>query len=90
MKLRKELAKTCRATFLGKFDLYGVWQWTKTWGEDGECNNYDLDIDLLGNAYLTGGFTGIIDFDPGPESDVHTNNYNSMDAYLIKFPPGGG
>ncbi len=75
--------------FLSKFDLDGIWQWTRTWGEAGTCEGWDIAVDPDNNAYITGGFMGTIDFDPGPEKDEHTNNYNSMDAYISKFPPGG-
>lgn len=31
-----------------------------------------------------------VDFDPGPGTDYHESPiYNSIGAYLIKFPPSG-
>ncbi len=80
---------TSFGAFLSRFDAFGSWQWTKSWGEIATCDSWDIAVDPDNNAFISGGFQGIVDFDPGPEKAEYTSNYNSMDAYLSKFPPGG-
>jgi len=44
----------------------------------------DLGIDNLGNVYITGGYQGSVDFNPGPLTDIKTNN-GLTDVFLSKF-----
>ena len=41
-------------------------------------------IDAAGNLYISGVFSGTVDFDPGPGVDTRISNGN-FDAYLCKF-----
>ena len=49
---------------------------------------YAVAIDGSSNAYVTGHYNYIVDFDPGPGVDEHTY-YGHDDIFLIKFPPDG-
>ena len=51
--------------FLQKMDLNGNFLWAKTFGGTGDDAAITLNVDNWGNVYTTGGFSGIVDFDPG-------------------------
>jgi hypothetical protein len=74
--------------FVSKFDASGDFQWALTWGGSdhdyaGNIAAYDPD-----NIYITGGFRGTVDLDPGPGVDDHTSN-GEYDASLSKFDSSG-
>jgi hypothetical protein len=74
--------------FLSKFDSAGSFIWAKTWGGDGQDSARGVAVDGSGNAYVTGDFEEIVDFDPGPGVDNHTSNGND-DVFLSKFDSSG-
>lgn len=49
---------------------------------------YDTEIDAAGNIYVLGSFRDSVDFDPGPQVDLHVGN-SSGNTYLSKFDPNG-
>jgi hypothetical protein len=74
--------------FLSKFDSSGNFLWARTWGGGDHTNARSVAIDASGNAYVTGSFYGIVDFDPGNGVDNHESS--GLDgAFLSKFDPGG-
>jgi hypothetical protein len=74
--------------FLSKFDPAGNFLWAKTWGGlEAEVGN-DVAVDSSGNVYVTGYFTGTVDFDPGVGVDNHTSAGN-WDMFMSKFDSGG-
>jgi hypothetical protein len=74
--------------FLSKFDSNGEFQRARTWGGDDNDDGYGVAIDGSGNAYITGYFSDIVDFDPGPGADEHTAS-GDEDIYLSKFDSNG-
>jgi hypothetical protein len=48
-----------------------------------------VDTDDTGSVYMTGGFTGDVDFDPGSGTDIHTSNGTYGNFFLVKFDPAG-
>jgi hypothetical protein len=78
----------CEDVFLSKFDPSGEFQWAQTWG--GDLGDYGLGVatDESGNAYITGVFGDIVDFDPGAGVDEHTSN-GWEDVFLSKFGSNG-
>jgi len=62
--------------------------WGRTiWG-DGMLNvNYSV-VDLTGNIYMAGTFTGSADFDPGPDNTTLTSAGDS-DVFISKFNSSG-
>jgi hypothetical protein len=74
--------------FLSKLDPNGNYLWARTWGGSYDDRGYSVTIDATGNAYITGYFYGIVDFDPGPGVDNHTSN-SDRDVFLSKLDPNG-
>ena len=73
---------------LSKFDSTGNFKWTRTLGGIEWDYGHGVAVDGLGNAYVTGCFSGTVDFDPGSGVDNHTSN-GYCDVFLIKFLPNG-
>ena len=51
--------------FLLKLDEIGNFKWVKSW-TGGIYSETALTVDAVGNIYMTGFFTGTVDFNPGP------------------------
>jgi hypothetical protein len=51
----------------------------------------DLQIDLNGNIYITGGFIGTVDFDPAPEQVANLTGVGTtnQDVYFAKYDASG-
>jgi len=79
------------------YDPDGEYQWAEAWGSTSSVGNAvgrGITIDTAGNAYVTGSFIGITDFDPGPVADIHTTSFDSIlgyavNAYLCKYDSTG-
>jgi uncharacterized protein YcfJ len=77
--------------FLYKYDSLGGTIWGKTWGgTSAGTGGYGngVDVDTLGNAYVTGFYGGPVDFDPGPGEDIHTSA-DGRDVFLSKLDSEG-
>ncbi|MCD6216599.1 hypothetical protein J7L05_01925 [bacterium] len=74
--------------FLSKIDQEWNLIWVLTWGGNGVDEVFGMEIDSLGNIYVTGGFTGTVDFDPGDGVEERTS-IGGEDIYLSKFNPAG-
>jgi hypothetical protein len=73
--------------FLSKFDSSGNWQWTKTWGGTGSDYGWSVAIDGSGYLYVTGEFTGSVQFNP--DGGGTQASEGSWDAFLSKFDSNG-
>ena len=71
--------------FLCKFKYDGTYQWAITWYGPGTISDFGFSVetDYLNNILITGSFSGSIDFDPGPEEDIHTTDY--LDTFICKL-----
>jgi hypothetical protein len=47
----------------------------------------DLEVDPAGNVYVIGSFSGSVDFDPGPGTDIRIADWN--DVFLQKYNSSG-
>ena len=74
--------------FLLKLDSDGLFQWVQTWGGTGFDTVYDFAFDASGNIYITGEFSGTVDFDTGAGTSNATST-GSSDAFLSKFNSSG-
>lgn len=75
--------------FLCKFNAYGILIWAVSWGGSSYDEGEAVAADDIGNVYVTGGFKGTIDFDPGPATDYRTATGTSKDAFLSVFDSDG-
>ena len=69
-----------------------AYSWTKNWGHiSGEASTMGLAVDRWGNLYITGQFSGTVNFDPaGANPNATFTSYNStVDAYLLKLDANG-
>jgi hypothetical protein len=74
--------------FLSKIDSNGNFNWARTWGGSNVDMGNSVAIDPFGNAYITGCFSFIVDFDPGAGVDNRTSN-GLEDVFLSKLDPNG-
>ncbi|MCD6217602.1 hypothetical protein J7L05_07055, partial [bacterium] len=77
--------------FLSKFNQTGDFIWADTW--EGFINAAwpePLAVDNVGNLVITGTFRGAVDFNPGPDEDIHDTGDPSYEAvFLTKLLPNG-
>lgn len=78
--------------FLYKYNPDGSLVWTRTWDGDSpkSVDEYAdiIAIDNDGNIFITGAFTGPVDFDPGPGVTEY-DSIGKYDIFLSKFDPDG-
>jgi len=74
--------------FLSKFNSSGTFTWAKTWGGNMDDYGRGVTIDNSGNAYLTGEFQNLVDFDPSGNV-VWESSYGGSDVFLSKFSQSG-
>ena len=78
--------------FLSKFNSLGEYQWVRTWGGWDKVGPEGVDVDELGNIYVTGWYYGdsqkFADFDPGEGQDLRMAA-GYADAFLSKFDANG-
>jgi len=82
------MGKGWQDAFLAKFNHLGRLEWVRTWGSDWNDIAYDLAVDSSDNIYVTGIFTGAVDFDPGDGVDIRWA-IDSEDIFLLKFSSDG-
>jgi len=74
--------------YLSKLDSAGDYVWAVTWGDAEQDIGYDTSVDNSGNVYVSGAFSGTVDFDPGT-GILNQTSKGSNDAYLSKFDSSG-
>ncbi len=75
--------------FVSKFDSDGVFQWAKTWGGIGWEGGHGIAVyDAWDDVYVTGYFSDVVDFDPGPGVDSNTSN-GWHDVFMVKLDSDG-
>jgi hypothetical protein len=63
------------------------WQWTRSWGGEGNDEVSSVVIDDFGSAYVSGMFWGTTDFNPNG-GDIHYFS-GFYDAYITKYDSQG-
>lgn len=74
--------------FLAKLDGNGVAQWIKSWGDTEVQVGLGVAADAQGNALITGGYRGGINFGGGGSCNVGASAGNS-DTFVAKIGPTG-
>jgi hypothetical protein len=74
--------------FVVKLPNDGIPLWFASLGGDSHDECRSVDTDVYGNIYLGGGFTGVVDFDPGP-SEFFLNSGTEPNGFISKLSPQG-
>jgi len=75
-------------TFLCKVSSDGAVVWVRTWDFIDRNMRCYLATDGAGAVYLSGGFGGVQDLNPGPGADEHTSN-GGLDIFLCRLDSDG-
>lgn len=70
--------------YVQKLDRDGNFLWAVSLGGSSSDRGYDITTDYLGNVYVSGNFTGTVDFDPGTGVFQRTAQGN-WDAFVLKL-----
>jgi hypothetical protein len=62
--------------------------WARTWGGTGTDVGNTITVESDGTSYTAGSFYGTVDFDPGPDTDIHKAT-DAHSSYLSKFDSMG-
>lgn len=74
--------------FIQKMDAAGNFLWAKSFGDDDYDYGRSVTTDEQGNVYLTGIFSGTIDFDTGP-GVTKLSSVGDTDIFILKLDARG-
>jgi len=74
--------------FVSKLDAAGNFVWAKRIGGIGGDLSYSIAVDVTGNIYTTGFFSGTADFDPGA-GVFNLNSFGNADIFIVKLNGAG-
>jgi len=78
--------------FLAKYDAAGNCQWALPLGAQGavtEDRAWDVALDSIGNVYITGAFSGTVDFNPMGSANLITAAGSGFSLFLAKYDTNG-
>jgi hypothetical protein len=75
--------------FVAKYDSNGNLIWIKSIGSGGLDAGASIKVDAFGNSYITGGYTGSVDFDPNPFAATTLTTAGFTDVYVLKLDING-
>ena len=75
--------------FIQKLDAAGAFEWANTFGGAEMDKANAIEVDGLGNIYVTGFYEGAVDFDSSSE-DVIIEDAGEQDVFIQKLNPNGG
>lgn len=70
--------------YVQKLDVNGDFLWAVSFGGTSSDRGYDITTDYMGNVFVSGNFTGTVDFDPGAGVFQRTAQGN-WDAFVLKL-----
>ncbi len=76
-------------TFILKLDANGNFLWVKAVGGNLLGLDKSIAVDIDDNVYLTGNYSGTIDFDPSANTFNLSSVDNSTDAFILKLTSAG-
>ena len=71
--------------FVSKLNTNGDFVWAQRIGDMGADSATQISLDTLGHIYLTGNFSGSVDFDPGPSISL----LNAGTDFILKLDTSG-
>ncbi len=77
-----------QGVFIQKLDTDGNLLWAKSIETSYSSVEHALAIDKSNNVYVTGLFSGDVDFDPGPDSTILTSD-NYSNIFILKLDADG-
>ena len=77
-----------RDAFLSSFDPDGNFRWARTWGGIESDSIYHVIASSSGIVYVAGNFYNQVDFNPGPDEDIHTAT-EERDSFLCRYDSSG-
>ncbi|MBK6985187.1 MAG: hypothetical protein IPH32_10725 [Bacteroidetes bacterium] len=76
--------------YIQKLGANGAFAWVKGFLGTGACNIKNIVADGSGSLYITGGFAGTIDFDPGATTFTMASSASTdVDVFICKLTAGG-
>ncbi|MBK6984612.1 MAG: hypothetical protein IPH32_07570 [Bacteroidetes bacterium] len=73
---------------VSKFDALGNLIWVKSMGGSSWDNGFSIAVDISGNVYSTGVFSGTADFDPN-SNVINLTSAGSYDIFVLKLDTYG-
>ncbi len=74
--------------FMLKLDSAGNFVWAKSIGGSDFDAGGSIKVDNAGSVYITGGFSGTVDFDPG-SGQYNLSSAGDQDAFVLKIDSAG-
>jgi hypothetical protein len=74
--------------FISKLDASGNFVWAKSIGGSGADIGRSINVDAAGNSYISGYFSGTVDFDPGSGTSNLVSN-GSTEIFISKLDASG-
>jgi len=79
-----------RDIFVAKYTSNGALQWTSDiGGASASVYNYGITASQDDNFYISGFFSGTVDFDPSPTSQAPVSDHGQQDLFLAKYDSNG-
>ena len=75
--------------FIQKLNPDGDLIWAKSFGGASNDQGLSTCVDSIGNVYITGVFSGSVDFDPGPGTNLLNSASGLWDIFIIKMGANG-
>jgi gliding motility-associated-like protein len=76
--------------FVTKLDQTGNFIWAKATRGGTFSETLSMAVENIGSVYITGGFVGYTDFDPGPGTfNLHSSYISSTNIFLFKLDASG-
>jgi len=75
--------------FISKLDASGNFVWAASLGGSSNETSYSIALDLSGNIYTTGVFSGTADFDPSATGTFNLTSAGSNDIFVSKLNASG-
>lgn len=79
-----------RDLFIAKYDIFGQLLWAKSVGGVGVEDARAICVDLNNNIWITGQFTGTVDFDPSANTaNLSASQSGDADMFVAKYDASG-